>query len=546
MKVIAIIPARGGSKGIPRKNLRPVAGKPMIFYSIDACLKAKGVDKVIVTTDDSEIALFAERFGARVIMRDQELANDAATLDPVIVACSGQYERLTGNAIDIVVTVQPTSPLIRPKDLEKAIALFHSDPELETVLSVVDDRHLCWTMVDGTAVPTYEKRVNRQQLKANFRETGAIIACRRHVLDRGTRIGRNVALLEMPQERSFDIDNISDLYLCEGILKRKRIVFTVVGYPEVGLGHAFRAVMLANELVHHELHFICEESSALAANYIRSHNYKMSTCADGELVKKVVELTPDLVINDILDTSEDYIDELKQAGAHVVNFEDLGPGIHKADLVFNALYPNPLPYDHVKVGHPYFCLRDEFIFTAEDKFQGRVRNILVTFGGVDEGNLTARVSRLIAPYCRENAIRLTIVTGPGYQHGKSLEENEGILGNAEVEIVRRTSRISDYMCQADMAITSGGRTVFELASLKVPMIVICQNERETTHTFASSANGIVNLGFREAVGDQDILEAVKAVCGSEEVRLAMRHKMEDLDLTQGKSRVCQLILELFY
>ncbi|WP_417437321.1 cytidylyltransferase domain-containing protein [Idiomarina abyssalis] len=539
---VAIIPARGGSKGIPRKNLRPLAGKPMIFYAIDACKKAKGIDEVIVSTDDDEIALFAERFGARVLMRDPKLADDKTTLDPVVLSTTEQLENILGYKVDTVITVQPTSPLIRASDLKSCVEIFEHKPEIDTVLSVVDDRHLCWTIKDNNPIPLYQARVNRQQLAPNFRETGAIIACRREVLESGSRIGKSIELLEMPQQRSFDIDNISDLYLCEGILTRKKIVFSVVGYPEVGLGHAFRAVMLANEFVHHELIFVCEEESSLAAKYIQSHNYTVIQCENGLLAETILDLSPDVVINDILDTTSNFVRKLKSCIPVVVNFEDLGSGMKEADLVINALYPNPLPYKHVKVGHEFFCLRDEFIFTETCEVGESVNEILITFGGVDEGNLTKRVCDLLADYLVENQIKAKVVTGPGYRHKGSLTE---LARHPSIEVIPATNRISDYMLNADLAITSGGRTVLELTALQIPTVVICQNERETTHTFASSANGVVNLGFRGSIDDQTIIETLTTVIESKELRTTMRNKMKALDLSAGKKRVCELIKNLF-
>jgi len=540
-KSIAIIPARGGSKGIPRKNLRPLAGKPMIFYSIKSCLDSKSISDVIVTTDDEEIALFAERFGAKVLIRDPSLADDKITLDPVIADAARQSEEILGYEVDIVITVQPTSPLIKPEDLDNCVAIFESKNEIDSVISVVDDRHLCWTKEDSGVVPAYEKRVNRQELKPNFRETGAIIACRRDVLMTGSRIGEKVELLIMPQERSFDIDNISDLYLCEGIIQRKRILFSVVGYPKVGLGHAFRAIMLANELVHHEIIFVCESKSQLAADYIAKHNYQVAICEDGKLTQSLISYSPDLVINDILDTDSKFINELKETIPTVVNFEDLGSGMLAADLVFNALYPNELPYEHVKVGHSYFCLRDEFIFTKPKEFCTEIEEVLITFGGVDEGNLTKRVVSLLSDLAERMKIKLTVVTGPGYQHKATLNEFEK---KNHIELVNTTSRISDYMSRADVAITSGGRTVFELTAMKVPTIVICQNKRETTHTFASSGNGIVNLGYRSELSDKVIFERISKVLTEHKVRVAMKRRLEELDLVSGKQRVCELIQNL--
>ncbi|MGH8630308.1 MAG: cytidylyltransferase domain-containing protein, partial [Burkholderiales bacterium] len=112
INVLAVIPARGGSKGIPRKNLRPLAGKPLIWYAIQACLAVRPRMRVVVSTDDEEIALFAERFGAEVLQRSPALAGDEVTLDPVIVHVVQQSEERWRERYEVIVTVQPTSPLL--------------------------------------------------------------------------------------------------------------------------------------------------------------------------------------------------------------------------------------------------------------------------------------------------------------------------------------------------------------------------------------------------------------------------------------------------
>jgi CMP-N-acetylneuraminic acid synthetase len=540
MKTIVVIPARGGSKGIPRKNLRPLAGRPMIYYSIKACLSADPVDRVVVSTDDEEIALFAERFGAEVLLRPEELADDVTTLDPVIACAVEQAEEKWKERYDLVLTVQPTSPLITAHEVIAAVTALKSG-SIDTVLSVVDDRHLCWTIKNGVPKPLYDARVNRQQLPPSFKETGAVIACTREQLNLGTRIGENVHLLEVPHDRSFDIDTFADLALCESLLKRKRVVFAVVGYDKVGLGHVYRTLMLAHELVHYDICFVCEKSSDLAAEHIRSRNYTVHVCDDGGLAEACIALTPDLIINDILDTDAEYINQLKSAGIKVVNFEDMGSGYAAADLVINALYPHQLPSDHVLVGPKYFCLRDEFLYLPKHEARDSVERMLLTFGGVDEGNLTVRCLELLGAYCKENNIGIDVVTGPGFNHKQELSD---CIAGLDVTVSMGTRRISDFMCQADLAITSGGRTVLELAALQVPTIVICQNRREITHTFASSDNGILNLGYRGDVHDEEITSAVIKVIENQELLKIMRDKAGRQELRKGKKRVIKRIIEL--
>ena len=233
MKTLAIIPARGGSKGIPRKNLRPLAGKPLIYYCINACLQSSMISEIVVSTDDDEIAMFANRFGADVLLRPESLSNDKVTLDPVITHAYKWSCINYDTSFDTVITVQPTSPLIQSDNLDNALLLFKNG--FDTIISVVDDRHLSWKLDSGNAVPNYKARVNRQELPANFKETGAIIACKAHVLEKNqSRIGENIGLFEIEHERSFDIDSISEFQLCESLLSRKNIVFHIKGNSKIG------------------------------------------------------------------------------------------------------------------------------------------------------------------------------------------------------------------------------------------------------------------------------------------------------------------------
>jgi len=545
-KVLVVIPARGGSKGIPRKNLRPLAGYPLIYYSISAALGAKHVTDVVVSTEDDEISMFSKRFGASIVARSQRLADDLTTLDPVIEDAVVQSELGFGCEYDFVVTVQPTSPLIRSIDIDNSIELIFKSKS-DTVISVVDDRHLRWGIESNKAKPLYQERVNRQQLAPSYRETGAVVVCSRAQIKKGSRIGLSVNIYEVPHEFSFDVDTYSDFYLCEAMLTRKKIVISVVGYAQVGLGHAFRGIMLAHELVQYDIVFVCERKSDLAIDYIRSHNYAVAVAEDGELAETLISLSPDLIINDILDTSLDFMEKLSSFGCKMVNFEDLGKGAKMADLVVNALYPHQSSSEKVLVGEKYFCLRDEFLFLDSSDHtaaSGSVNRVLVTFGGVDEGNITEKVLSEIAEFCTAMNISVDVITGPGYAHGSSLDEFMKSNTSLSCNIVKETKRISEYMVKADIAITSAGRTVLELAALNILTMVIAQNDREMTHTFASIENGICNLGHRANIREKVIVNQLKAIVQDAGNRKLMIEKMNKLDLKNGKSRVISAIRAL--
>ena len=543
MNPLIIIPARGGSKGIPRKNVRPLCGRPLIAWSIESALACDHKPKVVVTTDDDEIALFAERFGAMVIRRPISLANDVTTLDPVIEHAVRELSK-GSELFDPIITIQPTSPLVAPSDIDAAITLFETDDSIDTVVSVVDDRHLRWTTNEKAPTPLYKTRMNRQDLPSTWKETGAIIACRSRVLCTGTRFGESIKLLPIPSDRSIDIDTNTDFLLCEILLQRKRVVFVVIGNQSIGLGHVYRALILAGELVGCDIQFIVPNGHELAAIRLSQSHYAVHSCAWEEIPTVIDQFSPSIIVNDVLDTTSEYMESLLELKIPTVNFEDLGAGINLADLVINSLYEDNQDSENVLSGPKWFCLRDEFLHLSPSKEREGVHEALITFGGVDENNLTVRSIESLAPMLEQKNIHTTIVLGPGYSHQKTLQEAVDKFSSHLFEIIPSTSRISDYMARADIAITSGGRTVLELASLCVPTIVICQNKRETTHAFASEENGVSNLGLWDDTTCEKLLFSFAELATSEEKRIEIRRKLRGLDTVAGKQRVVSRLQRL--
>jgi spore coat polysaccharide biosynthesis predicted glycosyltransferase SpsG/CMP-N-acetylneuraminic acid synthetase len=540
IKTLVIIPARGGSKTIPRKNLRPLNGKPLIFYAIKACLNAKKSDRIVVSTEDNEISLFSKRFGADVLKRPNNLSNDQIPLDPVIVHAVEFCELKWNEKYNNIVTVQPTCPLLLSSDIDTVVTRLRDEP-IDTIISVCIDKHLRWKIVNNEVTKEYDERVNRQFLPDVYRETGAIIACRRSVLKENTRIGKEIALHIIEPSRSIDIDTYHDLWLCELILKRKKIVIAVAGNSTIGMGHVYRTLMLANELIQHEIVFVCKEGDHLAINHISQYNYKVFISSADECTKKILSLNPDMVINDILDTTADYIVKLKRFVPYVINFEDMGTGAETADLVINALYPYNIPKKHIVVGPKYFCLRDEFLHITKRTEKNSVNNILISFGGVDEGNLTCRLLPIVWEKVKDRKIEINIVLGPGYSHHEKLSKIIGRINTTQINVIKATKKISEYMNIADLAITSAGRTVYELCSLEVPTMVISQNVRETKHTFASSENGFINLGLHSEINDKTIMDSLTMVLNDRDLRKVMIEKMNSYDLREGKKRVIEMI-----
>ncbi|MGI9592307.1 MAG: cytidylyltransferase domain-containing protein [Myxococcota bacterium] len=273
--VVAIIPVRGGSVGIPRKNARLLRGKPLLAYGGEAARRSREVSAVVVSTDDAELAEIARRFGAEVLERPDALAGPEVTLDAVIVDAVARLEA-EGRRFETVVTIQATSPLLRPETIDRAVRQRREQAD-DTVVSVVSEPHLAWGRdADGRLTPLYAARLNRQQLPPRYRETGGVVVCGRAVLAGGSRFGGRVSVVEVAKAEALDIDDHFDWWLVEKSLARRRICFRVVGNREIGLGHAYRALTLADRLIDHDVHFVVTAGHELAAELIRGRFHALT------------------------------------------------------------------------------------------------------------------------------------------------------------------------------------------------------------------------------------------------------------------------------
>lgn len=226
MNILAIIPARGGSKRTPRKNIKIIAGKPLIAHSIEAGLKSKLVNRVVVSTEDAEIAEVARAFGAEVIIRPDELAIDTAKTAPVMVQVVEQLE-LNGYVPDIVVLLQPTSPTRDEKIIDAALTqLLNSDKDsIFGGFKYRKSMPLWKKGFDGknTAIYDYHFRPRTQEphlMEDIYHETGAFYAIRIDAFKKtGDFLGEDVDIFEMGP--SIDIDTPEDFARAEKILLEK-------------------------------------------------------------------------------------------------------------------------------------------------------------------------------------------------------------------------------------------------------------------------------------------------------------------------------------
>lgn len=352
--VLAIVPARGGSRGVPRKNLRDLNGRPLIAHVLGTLASMEGV-RTVVSTEDPEIAAWCRLRGYEVIDRPPALAGDDV---PVAAVATDAVAQLGWEGT--VLVVQPTCPLLSAVTLERII---QASREHGAAFGVRAGAHQTWAG-DRWITP----RVNRQRLEAEGWATGVGVYA-------WTTMGPGVPVV-VPEDEALDVDTHDDLEAARRALGRRRIHLRVATGP--GTGHLHRAIALAEHLDHHDLSFGFwrdgrpEDPPPWAA--ARLAPFAAVTLSDA-----------DLILSDALDTEASTVLGAKARGQWWVSLEDLGPGSAYADLVVNELYRDDRP--HAVCGPRWAVLRAEFSDLPPYEV-GDGRPVLVLFGGDDHHGLS--------------------------------------------------------------------------------------------------------------------------------------------------------------
>ena len=527
-----VIPALKKNAVIPDQLVKKLAGVTLMERAILTARAVCSGEDVIVFTDSQEITLICERMG--VDFRYNEKAR-FVSLD-IVAEMRGLLAELAQN-YEHAVILRASCPLLTWIDIEDAWK-HYIDSGADSLVTVKRMRQRLWH-VRGTTL---------EQLLDDAGEIGNTLA----VESRALIVVRLAALAQADKrhivpyylgDQAIEIQDYQDWWICERLLLRRNIVFVVAGYPAIGMGHIFRALMLAHEITSHKITFVCTRESELAVESIASRHYRVVRQGEEDLAQTVLACHPDLVVNDFLNTPPGYMQELVAAGVKCVNFEDDGPGSKFAHLVVNALYENAPEKSTFRQGPDYFCLRDEFLGAHRNPLRDYARTLLITFGGTDQNDCSRRVLDIVEPICRAYGIAIRLVVGPGYAHRETMEAHLKKLENPLVQFTWATNVMSRMMEGADLAICSAGRTVYELAHMRVPAMVLATHEREARHTFARPRNGFAFVGLMGKVGDGRIRNMFLAML-KQERRARYWARQDALDFTPNKARVVGLMLDL--
>ena len=532
MNILAIIPARAGSKGVPNKNIRIVGDRPLIYYSINNALKSQCITDVIVTTDSPEVKIIATQMGAQVKWRDEKFCQDDVTLDSVVA------DAIPEGTWDYIVTMQPTSPTLKMSTLDSAIK-YAIENDLDTLISAINHPHLSWGIKDGRLTPNYEKRLNRQYLPPCYMETGAFVISKASVVTPQTRIGSKVEVFEISEKESQDIDTFTDLRVVNNIINEEKVGIYVNGNNTRGVGHIYRSLELADEFyVKPDIYYDINQTDSKVFGKTTHNIIPVQSIAELYQICKEKQYT--YFINDILTTSIDYMLGLRAMMPHakIINFEDDGEGALKADLVFNALY-HDAEVAQMYAGEKYYICGKTFLFYNPIDINDKVKRIFIGFGGADPQNYSDRLLGMITKPEYEE-YHFVVVLGKAKHNVDALLEYNRY---PHIEVLFDVCNMPELMSSCDIGITSRGRTGYELALLGIPSIAMAQNHREEKHGFVCNENGFTYLGLNPS--DEIIESNLKMYLNlSKEIRERFQTLLLSHDLKHGRRRVMSLINSL--
>ncbi len=222
---IAIIPARGGSKGIPKKNIVDLAGRPLIAWSIEQAKSSQLVDIVFVSTDDDEIAEISQTYGAEIVKRPPQFATDTSSSEEALLHAIDFIEYEKNITIDIVVFLQATSPVREKDDIDNAIRKYLSEKADSLFSCTRIEDYFIWQNKEGGYCSVnydYHNRKLRQSIKPRYLENGSIYVFSPELIrNERNRLGGKIAIYEMPFWKSFQVDDRDDLEICEYYIRKK-------------------------------------------------------------------------------------------------------------------------------------------------------------------------------------------------------------------------------------------------------------------------------------------------------------------------------------
>ncbi len=549
LAVLAIVPARGGSDRVPYLNIKRLGDRALLVYTLDAAKAARSIDRIFVSSEDERVREVARTQDVDVLVRPAALAGDIPSLKPVIVHAVAQAET-QGARADVVVVLQATTPFREAASIEAAVERLVAGG-FDAVVSVTEDRTLNWKDDAGLLVPLFAKEGRRDEQPPIYRENGAIVAMRRAVLDSPLRFGERVGYLVLDKREGFPVHDLEDFWMAERLLRQPRILFRADGSAAIGMGHVYRSLAIADalrETSQADVAFLMGADHTEGIQTVSRRGYPVRVVGEARLeayLDHIRDFAPAILINDLPSLEDAYLRALSHLGATTVNLvdtlDDLERTEHYTQVIVSVMNEDRETPEGFYGGPEYAILRSHF--QGKPKIvREKPRLVLLTFGGSDPQGLTLKAARALQGLPAE--VEALAVAGPAFSYRVEYEALAAELPRRIALINEAGGHIADLMLEADVVVCSGGMSVYEIAALGTPGIVLGQNMREEKRMREFARNGTVEyLGLGTEVAEDALRTAVTALLADAGRRREMSRRGRALVDGMGAARAAELVLE---
>lgn len=533
---LILIFAREGSYDIARQNLTLVNNKPLFYYVLNTALKYKNAD-VYVSTDSKEIKELTKMYGGDVIDRPKSLTSDSTTLEKIAYHSLIELKK-KGLEYKKCLILNPKFPLIQLKTIQKFFSKLNVNRTIfgyGTSRDMDDDYKQILQKTDFAKL--YDVKPHMIKLKR-------IVAFDSNEFLQRKKFSEVIYGLKLSNLEILSLVNYHDFGIFEKIIQRKKILVRVDGSNEVGLGHVYNMLTVLNHFRNDEVLIVMNSKKDLGKSKFKEQLYKVKTFKTNfELASIIKKFKPDIIFNDILDTNIKYMKNLRRKKCFIVNFEDLGTGRRYADLIFNPIFYSKKKKQNEYFGSDYACVRDEFRIWQNNlhHIKENVKNVLIMFGGTDPTNKTFKILKIILK-TNLKIIKFSIILGLGVKNKKEIKNLANKMNREGfcIEVIERMDFLAKIMKNSDFVISSNGRTIFELASMKKPIIAISVNKREKHHCFVEQSKIGFNIMLNSINDEKVFVRKFEKMLEIQTRRTFMR-KFEELELLNGVNRVKQII-----
>ena len=526
---------KGSDDVISRQNLRLINNKPLLYYIISTALEFKKAD-VLVSTDSEEIRELTLLYGAKYIERPKSLTKNSTSVKAV---CYDALQKLQKENINYekCLVLHPKIPLIRIDTINRFFKnIGKNKPTIFGVSDIIDSRL------------GYEIENSKQFLKLNPSKKPLAmlnrIVCfdtKKFIRNKGTFISPFYGL-KLSSDETHSLISYHDFGTFEQILNRKKILVRIDSTVKIGMGHVFNMLTILNHFRNDEILILMHKNKNLGYKKFIENLFNVSFFKSEEELKKIlIRFNPDIIFNDILNTTESYMKKLQKFTSIIVNFEDTGKGRKLANLVFNPIFEKQRSLTNEFYGAKYACVRDEFRIWKNEILSKNVKKVLVTFGGTDPSNITEKTISIIERNNIKN-IEFIILLGFGYMHKKMIKEKIKKLQKQKfkINLVDGSNFIAKHTRDIDFAIVSNGRTVFELAAMNIPLLAVAVNSREQNHNFIKEQNVGMKIDYNKSTYIKVLKNSLNKMLNYNNRKLYKKN-LRKIDLLNGINVVVQKI-----